>query len=149
MLVGLRFLRFWLSRLPTLCVVGHLDLQRCWQTPGLVRAARVLWLLRLQCRPDPLTPPLNQCYPVTDGFGHNLHITLVEKSRIDLRRQTRGQVCWGPAIQHHLHNQTRPSAQDHPYHSPQVSLVTSGSSTLFQVYRLSMWDGGSHPASIQ
>ena len=76
-LVGLGLLRLWQ---PGLRVVGHLDLQGRGRAPGLVRAAELPLLLGLQCWPDPLSPPLDQCHTVTDGLGHNLHVTLMEKS---------------------------------------------------------------------
>lgn len=84
MLVGLWLLGLWWPGLPSLCMVGHLDLQGHRRTPGLVRAAHILLLLGLQCRPDPLPPPLDQRHTVTDRLGHDLDVTLVEESRLNL-----------------------------------------------------------------
>lgn len=60
-------------------MVGHLDLQGSVRAPGLVRAAWVSLFLGLQCWPDPLSPPLDQCHTVTNRLGHDLHITLMEE----------------------------------------------------------------------
>ena len=73
---------------PSLCVISHLDLKGHMQALGLVRAAWVLLLLGLQHWPDPLPPPLDQCHAVTDGLGHNLHIALMEETRINLQRKS-------------------------------------------------------------
>lgn len=77
MLVGLRLLRLRRARLR---VVSHLDLQGCWRAFGFFRAPGVQWLWGLQCWPNPLPSPLNQRYSITDGFSHDLHITLMEES---------------------------------------------------------------------
>lgn len=77
MLVGLGFFGLgW----PSLCMIGHLDLQGYWWALGPVRAAGVLLLWGLQCRPDSFPPPLDQRHTVTDGLGHNFHVAFMEES---------------------------------------------------------------------
>lgn len=102
-LVSLGFLGL---RWPRLCVIGHLNLQGHVQALGLVGAAGVPLLLGLQCWPDPLPPPLDQCHTVTDRLGHNLHITLMEEPRLNLQREL---IChyWDHS---HTHPTARPGS---------------------------------------